>query len=112
MFIEFRNDYDSKVYLVDNNDTNESSVQRGAWMWLDLSITDPMHTVHEYGEGKNMFLFEAAGRYAPAVTDIIHADTAEDAEKIILKKYGERLKRKTMIRKQGLKDVVDERGKY
>ena len=109
MFIELRNDYEARGYLVDTDEINKDSEQRGAWCWLHLSDTDSMHFVEEHGEGSKMFLFEGAGRYAPAVTAIIHADTKENAEKIVEEKYGDRIKRKNLIRKKGLIQIIDER---
>lgn len=108
MFIELRID-DMKGYLVDSNEVNEETEKRGAWCWLLLSDTDSMHLVEEHGEGSKMFLFEAAGRYAPAVTAIIHADTKENAERRVEEKYGDRIKRKNLIRKKGLIEIIDER---
>ena len=111
MLIELRNDYETRGYLVDSNETNKDSEQRGAWCWLDFSAIDSMHLVEEHGEGSKMFLFEGAGRCAPAVTAIIHADTKFDAERRVEEKYGDRIKRKNLIRKQGLIEIIDERMK-
>ena len=111
MFIELRNDYEARGYLVDSDEINKDSEQRGAWCWLHLSDTDSMHLVEEHGGGSKMFLFEAAGRYAPAVTAIIYADTKENAERRVEEKYGDRIKRKNLIRKQGLIEIIDERMK-
>lgn len=109
MFIELRNDYETRGYLVDSNEINKDSEQRGAWCWLDLSAIDSMHFVESIGNGSKMFLFEGAGIYAPAVTAIIHADTKLDAERRVEEKYGDRIKRKNLIRKQGLIEIIDER---
>lgn len=108
LFIELRND-DMKGYLVDSNKVNEETEKRGAWCWLDLSATDSMHLVEEHGNGSKMFLFEGAGIYAPAITAIIHADTMSDAENIVKIKYGDRIKRKNLIKKKGLIEIIDER---
>lgn len=111
MFIELRNDYETRGYLVDSNEINKDSEQRGAWCWLHLSDTDSMHLVEEHGGGSKMFLFEGAGIYAPAVTAIIHADTMSDAENIVKIKYGDRIERKNLIRKKGLIEIIDEKRK-
>ena len=108
MFIELRNDYETKAYLVDSKKNGE---RREAWCWIGFATTDSMHLVEEHGEGSKMVLFEGAGRYAPAVTAIIHADTKFDAERRVEEKYGDRIKRKNLIRKQGLIEIIDERMK-
>lgn len=111
MFIELRID-DMKGYLVDSNEVNEETEKRGAWCWIHFSSDDSMHLVEEHGNGSKMFLFEGAGIYAPAITAIIHADTMSDAENIVKIKYGDRIERKNLIRKQGLKEIIDERKKF
>lgn len=109
LFIELRND-DMKGYLVDSNKVNEETEKRGAWCWIHFSSDDSMHLSEEVGSGSKMFLFEGAGRYAPAVTAIIHADTVKNAEEIIQERYGKRIKNGNLIRKRGLREIIDERG--
>lgn len=103
MLIELRID-DTKGYLVDDKTTAED-----AWCWISFSSTDPFHLAEEIGSGPNLFLFEGAGRYAPAVVAILHADTEEEAEKMIQERYGDRIRNRTLIRKQGLRELIDER---
>ena len=108
LFIELRID-DMKGYLVDSNEINEETEKRGAWCWIHFSSDDSMHLAEEHGNGSKMFLFEGAGIYAPAVTAIIHADTKLEAERRVEEKYGNRIKRKNLIRKKGLIEIIDER---
>ena len=103
MLIELRTD-DTKGYLVDGK-TKESD----AWCWISFTSTDPLHLAEEIGSGPNLFLFEGAGRCGPAVVAIIHADTEEEAEKMIQERYGDRIRNRTLIRKHGLRELIDER---
>ena len=103
MLIELRAD-DTKGYLVDDK-TKASD----AWCWISFSSTDPLHLAEEIGSGPNLFFFEGAGRCAPAVVAILHADTEEEAEKMIQERYGDRIRNRTLIRKHGLRELIDER---
>lgn len=103
MLIELRAD-DTKGYLVDGK-TKASD----AWCWISFTSTDPLHLAEEIGSGPNLFLFEGAGRCAPAVVAILHADTEEEAEEMIQERYGDRIRNRTLIRKHGLRELIDER---
>lgn len=103
MLIELRAD-DTKGYLVDGK-TKASD----AWCWISFTSTDPLHLAEEIGSGPNLFLFEGAGRCAPAVVAILHAHTKEDAEEMIQERYGDRIRNRTLIRKHGLRELIDER---
>lgn len=103
MLIELRTD-DTKGYLVDGQTTAED-----AWCWIPFTSTDPLHLAEEIGSGPNLFFFEGAGRCAPAVVAILHADTEEEAEKMIQERYGDRIRNRTLIRKHGLRELIDER---
>lgn len=111
MYIELRDDYEKRGYLVDSNESNSESALRGAWCWISLTDSDPMHLVHECGTGSKMFLFEGAGLFSPSVVALIHADISEDAEKIVEERYGDRIRRKNLVRKNGLKEIIDEKRK-
>lgn len=97
MIIEFRDDHETKVYLVDEN-TEQKGFQR-----IDLS-----QGMKEYGEGNKSFFFEAAGRYDSAVLDIIHANSIEEAQELVNITYKDRYERKTII-PLPIKEIVDER---
>lgn len=103
MLIELRAD-DTKGYLVDDKTTAED-----AWCWISFTSTDPLYLAEEIGSGPNLFLFEGAGRCAPAVVAIIHADTEEEAEEMIQEWYGDRIRNRTLIRKYRLRELIDER---
>lgn len=95
--IEFRNDHESKCYLV-NSDTKQTGFQR-----IPLS-----QGYEEYGNGNTMYFFEAVGKYDSSILDIIHANTREEAEELINTKYKERFRRNTII-SFSTKELVDER---
>ncbi|RHS68192.1 hypothetical protein DW954_02320 [Clostridium sp. AM45-5] len=94
--IEFRDDFETKCYLVDE-DTERCGFQR-----VPLS-----QGYDEYGSGCKLFYFEAAGRYAPAVLDIIYANDIEEARILVNNKYKERFKRNTIIPKP-IRELIDE----
>ena len=95
--IEFRNDHESKCYLV-NSDTIQTGFQR-----IPLS-----QGYEEYGYGNKMYFFEAIGKCDSPVLDIIHANTREEAEELVNTKYKERFRRNTII-PFSTKELVDER---
>lgn len=95
--IEFRNDHESKCYLV-NSDTKQIGFQR-----IPLS-----QGYEEYGNGNKMYFFEAVGKYDSSVLDIIHANNIEEAQELINERYKERFKRNTII-SFPIKELVDER---
>lgn len=95
--IEFRNDHETKCYLV-NSDTNQTGFQR-----IPLS-----QVYKEYGNGNKMYFFEAAGKYDCFVLDIVHANTIEEAQELINKRYRERFSRNTII-PFPVKELIDER---
>nr|DAN90621.1 MAG TPA: hypothetical protein [Bacteriophage sp.] len=95
--IEFRNDHESKCYLV-NSDTKQTGFQR-----IPLS-----QGYEEYGNGNTMYFFEAVGKYDSSILDIIHANTREEAEELVNTKYKERFRRNTII-PFSTRELVDER---
>ena len=95
--IEFRNDHESKCYLV-NSDTKQTGFQR-----IPLS-----QGYEEYGNGNKMYFFEAVGKYDSSILDIIHANNIEEAQELINERYKERFKRNTII-SFPIKELVDER---
>lgn len=97
MIIEFRDDYETKVYLVDEN-TEQKGFQR-----IDLS-----QGMKEYGEGNKIFFFEAVGKYDSFVLDIIHANNIKEAQKMVNRNYKSRFERKTII-SFPIKEIIDER---
>lgn len=101
MYIEHREVF-GIAYLVNEITNNED-----AFCWKDCS----QKGFKEYGNGNRMFLFEGAGNaYQPFAFDLIHANTKEEAERIVQEKYGQRLKDKTLIRcHEELEEVIDER---
>lgn len=97
MDIEFRSDFETKCYLV-NSDTKQTGFQR-----IPLS-----QGYEEYGNGNKMYFFEAGGRCASAVLDIIHANTIEKAKELMNEKYKERFRRNTII-PLPIRELIDER---
>jgi hypothetical protein len=95
--IEFRNDHESKCYLV-NSDTKQTGFQR-----IPLS-----QGYEEYGNGNTMYFFEAVGKYDSSILDIIHANTREEAEELVNTKYKERFRRNTII-PFPIRELIDER---
>lgn len=95
--IEFRNDYESKCYLV-NSDTKQTGFQR-----IPLS-----QGYEEYGNGNKMYFFEAMGKCDCFVLDIVHANNIEETQKLVNEKYKERFRRNTIIPLQ-IKQLIDER---
>ncbi len=97
MIIEFRDDYETKVYLIGEN-TEQKGFQR-----IDLS-----QGMKEYGEGNKSFFFEAAGRYDSFILDIIHANNIKEAQKMVSRNYKSRFERKTIV-PLPIKEIIDER---
>lgn len=95
--IEFRNDHESKCYLVNSN-TKQTGFQR-----IPLS-----QGYKEYGNGNRIYFFEAVGKYDSSVLDIIHANNIEEAQELINERYKERFRRNTII-SFPIKELVDER---
>mgnify|MGYP001036632913 CR=1 FL=1 len=98
MFIEFLDDDFSNCCHLVNKITERVCFQR-----IDL-----LQGYEEYGNGNQLFFFEAAGKNTPFVLDLIHANTKNDAENIIKEKYKERFNMNTIIPLE-IKLVVDER---
>ena len=103
MYIEYREDWEDKVYLVNE----KSHKYKDAWCWTDCS----QDGFKEYGNGNRMFLFEGMGcAYQPFAFDLIHADTKEEAEKMVQERYCIRFQLKTLVRKsKELIEVIDNR---
>lgn len=95
--IEFRNDYESKCYLVN------SGVKQIGFQRIPLS-----QGYKEYGNGNKMYFFEAVGKYDSPVLDIIYANNIEEAQELINERYKERFRRNTII-SFPIKELVDER---
>lgn len=95
--IEFRNDHESKCYLV-NSDTKQIGFQK-----IPLS-----QEYKEYGNGNKMYFFEAVGKCDCFVLDIIHADNIEEAQRLVNEKYKERFSRNTII-SFPIIELIDER---
>lgn len=95
--IEFRNDHESKCYLV-NSDTKQTGFQR-----IPLS-----QGYEEYGNGNTMYFFEAVGKCDCSVLDIIHADNIEEVQRLVNEKYKERFSRNTII-SFPIRELIDER---
>ena len=97
MDIEFRSDFEEKCYLV-NSDTKQTGFQR-----IPLS-----QGYEEYGNGNKMYFFEACGRCAPVVLDIVRAYSIEEAQAIINEKYKDRFEKNTII-PFTIRKLIDER---
>mgnify|MGYP007025964650 CR=1 FL=1 len=97
MDVEFRSDFETKCYLV-NSDTPQIGFSR-----IPLS-----QGYKEYGNGNNMYFFEAAGRYESFVLDIIHASNIDEAQEMVDEKYKERFERNTIV-PYPIKELIDER---
>lgn len=95
--VEFRDDFETTCYLI-NSDTKQTGFQR-----IPLS-----QGYEEYGDGDKLYFFEAGGRHAPFVLDIIHANSIKDAQLLVNEKYKGRFERNTII-PLPIKELVDER---
>ena len=77
-------------YFLANDKSDPRINGQEFWCWTYPS--------DEYGTGNKTFLFEGMGTCKqPAVCDIIHADSTDDARMIVREKYKERLNWKTLI---------------
>lgn len=102
MFIETRYADDKTLYFLVDKPTEK----------YDALLDCSQDCFEEYGEGNNLFLFEASGRaYQPAIVNLIHANTIDEAEQMVQSRNRYRFLSKTLIRLfKDLQSVTD--GRY